>query len=123
ERLDRHFFAERPGNEDERQIGAGIERKLQCRNSVKGRKFVIRQNEVDCGVLKTGDELGTRLNADHFTIEFVSFKEFLNELRVAGVVLQQQNPKPRFHFFRLPGGGSLMTAQKTPSSFTALTNS
>jgi hypothetical protein len=47
----------------------------------------------------------------------------LNELRVTGVILQQQNPKGRCHFFTLPGGGSLMTAQKTPSSFTALTNS
>jgi hypothetical protein len=46
----------------------------------------------------------------------------LNELRVTVVIFQQQNSK-RSHFFTLPGGGSLITAQKTPSSFTALTNS
>jgi hypothetical protein len=53
----------------------------------------------------------------------IGFKELLNELRVMGAILQQQDPKRRCHFFTLPGGGSLMTAQKTPSSFTALTNS
>jgi len=123
DRLDRHFFAEHAGNEDERQIGAGIERKLQCGKAVEGRELVIRENEVDSGVLKTGDELGARLNAGYFADEIIGFKELLNELRVTGVILQQQNPKRRCHFFTLPGGGSLMTAQKTPSSFTALTNS
>src|SRR6202048_4705335 len=78
DRLDRHFFAERPGNEDEGQIGAGIERKLQCGKAVEGRKFVIRENEVDSGVLKTGDELGARLNAGYFTDEMIGFKELLN---------------------------------------------
>src|ERR1700674_2045851 len=123
DRLDRHFFAERPGNEDEGQIGAGIERKLQCGEAVEGRKLVIRENEVDSGVLETGDELGARLNAGYFTDEMIGFKELLNELRIMGVILQQKNPKRRCHFFTLPGGGSLMTPQKTPSSFTALTNS
>src|SRR5271154_2414390 len=71
DRLDRHFFAERPGNEDEGQIGAGIERKLQCRKTVEGRKLVIRENDVDSGVLETGDELGAGLNADYFTDEMI----------------------------------------------------
>src|SRR6202166_2233788 len=74
DRLDRHFFAERPGNEDEEQIGAGSERKLQCGKTVERRKLVIRENEVDCGVRKPGDELGTRLSADHFTVKLISFK-------------------------------------------------
>src|SRR6202158_1348679 len=82
DRLDRHFFAERPGNEDEGQIGAGIERELQCGKAVEGRKFEIRENEVDSGVLKTGDELGARLSAGYFTDEMISFKELLNELRI-----------------------------------------
>ena len=89
----------------------------------EGRKFVIRENEVDSGVLETRDELGARLNAGYFTDKMIGFKELLNELRVRGAILQQQNPKRRCHFFTLPGGGSLMTAQKTPSSLTALTNS
>src|ERR1700730_6986675 len=123
DRLDGHFVAERAGNEDERQIGAGIERKLQCGKAVEGRELVIREDQVNSSVLKTGDELGARLNAGYFKDEMIGFKELLNELRVTGVILQQQNPERRCHFFTLPGGGSLMTAQKTPSSFTALTNS
>ena len=63
------------------------------------------------------------MSAGYFTDEMIGLEEFLNELRVMVVILQQQNPKRRFHFFTLPGGGSLMTAQNTPSSFTALTNS
>ena len=123
DRLDRHLLAERAGDEDEGQIGAGIERKLQCGKPVEGRKFVIRENKVDSGILKTGDELGARLRADDVTGEMLGFKALLNKLRIMGVILQQQNPKRRLHFFTLPGGGSLTTAQKTPSSFTALTNS
>jgi hypothetical protein len=61
--------------------------------------------------------------AGYLADEMTGFKELLDELRVMGVILQQQNAKRRYHFFTLPGGGSLMTAQKTPSSFTALTNS
>jgi hypothetical protein len=63
------------------------------------------------------------LNAGYVADEMIGFKELLNELRVVGVIFQQQNPKKRCHFVTLPGGGSLMTAQKMPSSFTALTNS
>jgi hypothetical protein len=43
-------------------------------------------------VLKTGDELGARLNVGYYTDEMIGFKELLNELRVAGVILQQRNP-------------------------------
>src|ERR1700716_1128231 len=89
DRLDRHFFAERLGNEDEGQIRTGIERKLQCGKAVEGRKFVIRENEVDAGVLKTGDKLRARLSANDFTVEIICFKELLNELRVMAVILQQ----------------------------------
>src|ERR1700722_17188177 len=123
DRLDRHFFAKRAGNEDEGQIGAGGERERQRGKAVEGRKLVIRENEVDSVVPQTGDELVARLNAGHFTDEMMRFEELLNELRVVDVILQQKNPQRRCHFCTLPGGGSLMTAQNTPSSFTALTNS
>src|SRR6202023_2062194 len=82
DRLDRHFFAEHAGNEDERQIGAGIERKLQCGKAVEGRELVIREDQVNSSVLKTGDELGARLNAGYFKDEMIGFKELLNELRI-----------------------------------------
>ena len=35
DRLDRHFFTERPGNEDESQIGAGIARKFSAEKPSK----------------------------------------------------------------------------------------
>ena len=43
----------------------------------------------------------------------------------SSVIFKVQNAQRRCHgdFFTLPGGGSLMTAQKTPSSLIALTNS
>jgi hypothetical protein len=62
------------------------------------------------------------LSAGYVTDEMIGFKELLNELRITAVIFKQQNPERRRHFFTLPGGGSLTTAQKTPSSFTALTN-
>jgi hypothetical protein len=50
-------------------------------------------------------------------------QKLLDELRVIGIVLKQQNSQLRPHdnYFMLPGGGSLIIAQKTPSSLTALT--
>src|SRR6202045_5363096 len=80
ERLDRHFFAERAGNEDEGQIGAGLDRERQCGKAVEGRKLVIRENEVDSVVPQTGDELGARLSAGYLTDEMIGFEELLNEL-------------------------------------------
>jgi hypothetical protein len=55
----------------------------------------------------------------------VTFKEFLHELRFTRAVFQQHDVDQRRHdaFFMLPGGGSLMMAQKTPSSLTELINS
>jgi hypothetical protein len=53
----------------------------------------------------------------------LGFEQLLDEFRIVVVVLQQKKSQPRCHFCTLPGGGSLMTAQNTPSSFTALTNS
>ena len=66
---------------------------------------------------------GFRLSYDEG--QLIGFKEYVNELRVMGVVLQQQNPERSIHgsLSMLPGGGSLMTPQKMPSSLTALTNS
>ena len=54
------------------------------------------------GVLETGDELVAGLNAGYFTDEMIGFKELLNQLRVTGVILQQQDPKRRCHFSRCP---------------------
>ena len=82
-------------------------------------------NQVNGAVFKSGRELGAGLDAGYFADEMIRFEELLNELRVRGAILQQQNPDRGRHgtFFMLPGGGSLMTAQKTPSSLMALTNS
>ena len=103
----------------------GIQRQLQCGKAVERRKFVIGENQVKSTVFKSGQELGARLDAGDFTDEMIGFQELLNELRVLEAVLHQQNAERRRHgaFFTLPGGGSLMTAQKTPSSLMALTNS
>src|SRR6516162_6777068 len=124
QRFDRYVFTDRAGNKDERQIRTGILRKLQCGKAVERRKLVIRENQIDLGAFQGGQELRTRLQAGYFAIEMIDLKELLNELRVTGVILQQEDAQRRHGaFFMLPGGGSLMTAQKTPSSLTALTNS
>src|SRR5271157_2536402 len=123
QRFDRHVLAERAGDEDERQVRAGAPRELQRGNAVERRKLVIREDQVDLGVVESGHEPVAGLGADDVAGNIVGFKEIANKLRVTGVVLQQQNAEGRCHFFTLPGGGSLMTAQKMPSSLTALTNS
>jgi hypothetical protein len=42
---------------------------------------------------------GFRLSYDEG--QLIGFKEYVNELRVMGVVLQQQNPKTRRNHFRV----------------------
>ena len=56
---------------------------------------------------ESGHEFGARLDAGGFADDMLRFKEPLNELRVACVVLQQENVERRRHntFFTLPGGG------------------
>jgi hypothetical protein len=70
-------------------------------------------------------DLPLRLHARYVAREAVSLQKCLNEFRVVLVVFKQQNAErpPGRHFRTLPGGGSLMIAQNTPSSLTALMNS
>ena len=76
-------------------------------------------------MFKRSHKLIAGLNAGDFTDETFRLNELSNEFRVTGIVLQQQDleGRPHYPFRMLPGGGSLTTAQKAPSSLTALTNS
>ena len=100
---------------------------LQRRNAVERRQAVVREDQVQSTIFESADELGTGLHANDVAAKAVRLEKILHELRVGGVVLEQQNAQRRSgvidHFFMLPGGGSLMSAQNTPSSFTALMNS
>ena len=55
------------------------------------------------------------------------FQRSLEEFCISDVIFKVQNSERRIHrayrFLTLPGGGSLITAQNTPSSFTAFTKS
>ena len=73
--LSASFNAERPSNEG---------------------RLVIRENEVNSAVFKSGQELGARLDAGRFADEMIRFQDPLNELRVGGAILQQQNAEKRF---------------------------
>src|SRR5260221_214586 len=105
--------------------GRALDASLKAERPSNRRKRIIRENQLNFNVFKSGQELGASLSAGYFTDEIIGFKDLLNELRVIGVVLQQQHSERILHvpFFTLPGGGSLMTPQKMPSSLTALTNS
>ena len=105
--------------------GRALDASINAEKAVERRKGIICENQVNFDVFESGHELGASLGAGYLTDEMIGFKQLLNELRVTGVVLQQQNSQRSLHvgFLMLPGGGSLMTAQKTPSSLTALTNS
>jgi hypothetical protein len=59
-------------------------------------------------------------------MEATRLQGLLDQRRVAGVVFQMKDAERTIHDharLTLPGGGSLMSAQKTPSSLTAFTNS
>ena len=83
------------------------------------------EDQVDISALERRDEIGTRLYPGYFAGEMIRLEVLSDQLRIAGIVLQQENPRNRRHDYllMLPGGGSLITAQNTPSSLMALTNS
>jgi len=58
---------------------------------IERRQRVVGEDQVDCIVVESRQELGASLGADHVTDEVVGFKNVLDEPRVAGVILQQQN--------------------------------
>ena len=65
-----------------------------------------------------------RCNDIHVAGKFVCLKGRLDEFCVTRIILQQKNVQGVADTaLILPGGGSLIMAQRTPSSFTALTNS
>ena len=101
---------------------------LQCGEAVEGGKGIIRENQVEAALLERRDEISLGFNARYLAGNAVGLERFLNQLRVPGVIFQRTESAREFHFrashfLMLPGGGSLITAQKTPSSLMAFTNS
>src|ERR1700693_6484873 len=125
ERFDRHLFAERSGNKDERHVWAGFHCKLECGNAVERGKGVIRKNQINSAFLDGSQQRSLSVDTCYFADYALCFKQILNQIRVLRIVFDRQNPQwgPDAHFLTLPGGGSLMIAQKTPSSLMAFTNS
>src|SRR5579872_6656528 len=104
-----------------------LSRNPQRGQSVEGGQRVVRENEVKAVLLQRPDERGFRFYARDGRSKTIGGERFLNKLRVPEVVLKVQDAQLSFHygycFLMLPGGGSLMTAQNTPSSLIAFTNS
>lgn len=72
-------------------------RKLQRGKAVERRKRVISENEIKADSSKSIQELIASFNAGYVADEMVRFKEILNDLRIAGVILQQENAQRRRH--------------------------
>ena len=86
---------------------------------------MVGENNINVAIFEGGNELGTGLDTGCLAGEAVRFKEPLDKIGIGRVILEQQDPERgrEGHFFMLPGGGSLITAQNAPSSLTAFTNS
>src|SRR5262249_41245491 len=123
-RLDRHLLAELSRHEDERQLGALLDGELQRRQAVEGRQRKVGQDEVERIALERREELLARLHSRDIAVDAARLEHALDELGVLRVVLEVQDAQRSGHLFpALPGGGWLITAQNTPSSLIALTNS
>ncbi len=135
ERFDRHLLAQRSGDEYERHVGTSLAGELECRQPIEGGKREIGEDQIEAACRERGFEIVPGVDPRCLTGDAVVLEQGANQLGVVAVVLEVQNAQRRIHgwvsaprrsqlFFRtLPGGGSLMTAQKTPSSLMALTNS
>src|SRR5262249_15950503 len=122
--VDRSLFTESARDEDEWHLGALFNGELERREAVEGRQRKVGENEVEGTALeRRGDRLA-RLDARNLAGDAARLEHALDELGVPGVVLEVQDAQSGAHFLpMLPGGGSLITAQNTPSSLMALTNS
>jgi hypothetical protein len=70
-------------------------------------------------------EIGLGVDARDGTDNALGLERFPNDVRVGIVVFKMKKAQRCVHgylFLTLPGGGSLMTAQNTPSSLMASTN-
>ena len=111
-------------------MGADVLGGLERGQAVEGRQRFVGQDEVE-GLREGAQEVGLGLDPGHVGHEAVTFEGGLHELRIAHVVLEMQHFERSRHASThgcaprrmLPGGGWLTTAQKTPSSLMALTNS
>ena len=54
---------------------------------------MIPENQVKSIIFKCGEELRAGLNAAYLTGEMTRFKGLANQLRVSGVIFEQQNPE------------------------------
>jgi len=76
--------------------------------------------------LDRGAELRFGLDTRDAAGNTLRLETLLDEVGVLRIVFEMEDVQPGLHagfLFTLPGGGSLMIAQKTPSSLMALTNS
>src|SRR5262249_39462460 len=98
---------------------------------------IICQDEVKATLFECSAEIILRFNTYDMTEHIFGLKLCLQKFCVPQVIFKMENTQRRWHngflwqcstqscyaFLTLPGGGSLITAQKIPSSFTAFTNS
>jgi hypothetical protein len=125
-RLDRHLLAQRAGDEDEWQLGALLHGEPQGRHAVEGRQREVRQDQVVRAARESRRVVAPRVHPGDVAGDAPGLEHPLDELGILGVVLEVQDAQRRVHVHglrTLPGGGSLITAQNTPSSLMALTNS
>jgi hypothetical protein len=112
ERLDRHFLAQRSGDEDERHLRKLLDGEVQGGKAVEVGQREVGEDQVDCATLEAGDELVPGLDPRDVARDASVFQHAVDDLGVRAVVLEMQDPQGRAHFFpMLPGGGSLITAQ------------
>src|SRR5262249_53312507 len=135
--FNRHLFAERSRNKDEWDIRTLFQSDFQGRKAVEGGQGIIGKDEVKATLLESSAEISLRFHTYDMTENTFGLKSCLKKFCVPGVIFKMENTQRRWHngflwqcstqsrylFLMLPGGGSLITAQKIPSSLTALINS
>ena len=127
EGVDGPFIAQRSGKEDEGQLRPAGAGGGEGGRPAEGGKRVVREDHVEAAGLQGLRELRARDHAPDLAIE-ARAEGGLDQLGVHVVVLQMEDAHPAVGggaahgpFRTLPGGASLITAQKTPSSRTAWT--
>ena len=90
--LNRHFFAEDRGDENEGHVGTCVPGQIHRGDAVERRERVVGQNEVEAALPQRGQKVLSVIHVDRLELEPVLGEHLLDQLSVGLAVFEMQDP-------------------------------
>ena len=96
ERLDGRLLADAAGHDDERHVEAGVLQRVECADGAERRQDEVREDDVEVGG-ESRPIFGVGLDALPHGIEAGTLHRVQDELRIVGLVFDQEHPQLLVH--------------------------